>query len=277
MSPQPVSLSGNTGGPNAAPGRGEPSQVQRQSLNSMISVSTWTAPCRSWQVPEPFYTRVQSLPHRSCSKKSCCQPCASLPLSLLWSGIPSLVTGWAGRPGCPGHQGCLYSRFWVCTGNKALVLSRTSATGTSGAGPWDSWMLPSGIRSSITITKSPETTGPTLQAWLPFTGHRGVPDNIPNINPSVRGHTKNALPTMRQSREGEGRLKMSMCSICDHFSIPLLPKTRWPSWFNLVSSVPSLPVRMDWSTRNTVDLISRIRISAGTLSPTMTGERRRWH
>ena len=29
------------------------------------------------------------------------------------------------------------------------------------------------------------------------------------------------------------------------------------------------PVRMDWSTRRVVDLMDRIRISAGTLSPTV--------
>lgn len=31
-----------------------------------------------------------------------------------------------------------------------------------------------------------------------------------------------------------------------------------------------LPVRMDWSTLRVVDLIEQIRMSAGTLSPTIT-------
>ncbi len=33
-----------------------------------------------------------------------------------------------------------------------------------------------------------------------------------------------------------------------------------------------LPVRMDWSTLRVVDLIEQIRMSAGTLSPTITKE-----
>lgn len=32
---------------------------------------------------------------------------------------------------------------------------------------------------------------------------------------------------------------------------------------------PTRPVRMDWSTRRVVDLMDRMRISAGTLSPTV--------
>ena len=37
----------------------------------------------------------------------------------------------------------------------------------------------------------------------------------------------------------------------------------------------SRPVRMDWSTRRVVDLMVRMRISAGTLSPTVDREEER--